>query len=273
MRDLNPVSGFIPVGVDCRAANIDPELERYEGLPCHLDDPANGSIAAVVTEGRSWYSGLDVNWRWQRNGSWVSTSYTLSKAEDMGFDPLKGGIALPPDSENLESERGRADGDRRHRLVISGDTDLPWMGLRLSGVWQYSTGLPFNVTTGIDDNVDGILSDRPEGVGRNTGADTPLAVVNSLRTEHNEDLPEEMQLLAVTSLEEPFFSQIDLRLYRPFAFAEERGMGEVYFQVFNLLGRENAGLIEGRAVSQAFGEAITLAGPPRTVEMGVRFAF
>jgi hypothetical protein len=191
----------------------------------------------------------------------------------MGFDPLKGGIALPPDSENIESERGRSDGDRRHRFVISGDTALPWMGLRLSGVWQYSTGLPFNVTTGIDDNVDGILTDRPDGVGRNSGADTSIAAVNLLRMEHNEDLPADMQLDPVISLEEPFFSQIDLRLYRPFPLAEGRGGGQIYFQVFNLLDRENAGLIEGRAVSQSFGRAITLAGPPRTIEMGLSFAF
>jgi hypothetical protein len=273
MVDLNPVNDLVRPGLDCNADNIDPTLERYEGIPCHLNDPDTGSIASIVTEGRSWYSGIDLNWRYQKNVSWFSASYTLSKAEDQGFDPLKGGISLPPDSSDLSAERGRSDGDRRHRLVLSGDTRLPWMGLRLSGVWQLSTGLPFNVTTGLDDNVDGILTDRPPGVRRNSGQNTPLGPINQVRRQRNEDLPAHQQLEPVTSLSEPSFSQLDLRLYRPFPFAAGRGVGEVFFQVFNLFDSQNAGLIEGRATSQNFGRPITLAGPPRTIEVGARFKF
>jgi hypothetical protein len=273
MIDLNPVDGLVYPGLDCTEANLDPDIEPYEGLPCHLNDTTTGSIAALVTEGQSWYTGLELNYRWRRMTSWFSASYTLSKAENTGFDPLKGGISLPPDSENLEGERGRADGDRRHRMVITGDTGLPWLGLRLSGSWQLSSGLAFNVTTGIDDNVDGILTDRPEGVRRNSGADTPLAPINALRMEHNQNLPEDQQLEPVTSLSEPHFSQIDLRLYRPFPFADGRGVGNFYFQVFNVLDRENAGLIEGRVISKNFGRPITLAGPPRTIELGLKLAY
>ena len=35
-----------------------------------------------------------------------------------------------------------------------------------------ASGAVFNVTTGVDDNMDGILTDRPEGVGRNSGEST-----------------------------------------------------------------------------------------------------
>lgn len=275
MRDLNPISGLIPVGVGCSEGNIDPEIEPYEGLPCHLGDTSTGSIAAIVSEGGSWYTGLDLSWRWQREGSWFSSSYTLSRAEDMGFDPLKGGIALPPDPNNLAGERGRADGDRRHRFVMSGNSALPWMGLRASGVLQISSGIPFNVTTGIDDNVDGILSDRPEGVGRNSGENSSLEAVNAERAKFNEEInfnPEWM-LNPVTSLREPSFIQVDLRLYKPFLFSDGRGKGQLYFQVFNLLNRENVGLIEGRVTSRNFGHPITLAGPPRTIEIGFRVGY
>ena len=43
-----------------------------------------------------------------------------------------------------------------------------------------------------------------------------------------------------------------------------------FLQVINLLDRENGGLVEGRVASQSFGQVITLAGPPRTVELGFR---
>jgi hypothetical protein len=275
MKDLNPVSGLTPTVLDCNEENIDPDLAPYEGLPCHLGDTETGSIAAIVTEGRSWYTGVDLSWRWQKEGYWFSAAYTWSKAEDMGFDPLKGGISLPPDSENLSGERGRADGDRRHRLVISGNTPLPWMDLRASGVLQISSGMPFNVTTGIDNNVDGILTDRPEGVGRNTGEDTPLDLVNAEREKFNEEInyKEEWALDPVTSLHEPGFLQVDLRIYRPFLFGNGKGKGEFFLQVFNLLNRENVGLIEGRATSRNFGRSITLAGPPRTIEIGLKLGY
>lgn len=260
MKDLNPVSGLRTVGVDCREENLDPDLEV--GLPCHLRDPTTGSIAAIATEGRNWYTGINLGYRWLKGDSSFSTSYTWSRAEDLGFDPLKGGISLPPDSDNLSDERGRSDGDRRNRFVFFGDTGLPWMGLRLSGVVQVASGLTFNVTTGTDDNLDGILSDRPEGVGRNTGEDTPLGIVNALRLEEG--------LEPVNSLDEPDFAQVDLRVYRPFVFDGGKGHGEFFLQVINLLDRENGALIEGRAISQNFGRVITLAGPPRIIELGIR---
>jgi hypothetical protein len=43
--------------------------------------------------------------------------------------------------------------------------------------------------------------------------------------------------------------------------------------VFNLLNRENYGLIEGRVTSRNFGQPITLAGPPRTIEIGLKFGY
>ena len=51
-------------------------------------------------------NGWNFNYRWQNAKSWFQTSYTLSRSEDQGFDPLKGGISLPPDSDNIDAEIG-----------------------------------------------------------------------------------------------------------------------------------------------------------------------
>lgn len=270
LKDLNPVVGVIGIPGSC-PETVQP-VGAITGIPCHGPDPARGSIAAFVTEGRSWYTGVDLNWRWQGEESWLNSSYTWSRAEDLGFDPLKGGISLPPDSTNLAGERGRSDGDRRHRFVLSGDSALPWIGLRASAVLQLSSGMPFNVTTGSDDNLDGILTDRPVGVGRNTGARTSLAAINSERIAANASLPADAQLPMIGSIDEPSFAQVDLRLYRRFVLGERRGSGELFLQMINVFDRENAGLIEGRAISRNFGEMITLAGPPRIVELGFKIA-
>ena len=109
--------------------------------------------------------------------------------------------------------------------------------------------------------------------GRNTGQDTDLEAINSLRATANLYRAAADQLADVQSLDEPYFAQVDLRLSRPFGFRESRGSAEVFLQIINLLDRENAGLIEGRAISQQFGQPVTLAGPPRILEMGLRIGY
>jgi len=249
MKDLNPVIG-----------------KSVQGVPIHAYDQVNvGSIAAVVTEGQAWYTGLDLGWKWQSGIGWYSLAYTLSKSEDMGPDPLKGGIYLPPNSDDLSSERGLSDNDRRHRFVAAGDLGLYLLGLRLSGVFQYATYLPFNVTTGTDDNLDGITSDRPPGVSRNTGAKTPLGPVNDYRAANG--------LAPVSSLTAPSLVQLDLRLYRPFKLKQGKGYGQGFLQIFNVFNRYNGGLVEGRVLASNFGAVIGNAGPPRSFELGFKMGF
>ncbi len=130
---------------------------------------------------------------------------------------------------------------------------------------RFHSGAPFNVTTGQDNNLDGILTDRPDGVNRNTGAQTDLVALNAFR--------EAEGLATVTALEEPSFAQVDLRVYKRFPFNSGKGTGEVFFQVFNVFNRENFATVEGRATARNFGEGIALAGPPRSVELGLRFGY
>jgi hypothetical protein len=149
--------------------------------------------------------------------------------------------------------------------VLSGGVPLGLLGMRLSGVVQYASGTPYNVTTGADDNLDGITSDRPTGLSRNSGEETPADAVTSLRDAE--------QLAPAAIPAEPVLFQVDLRVAWPFAFEGARSTSEFYLQVFNLLNRFNAGAIEGRATSATFGEPTAYAGPPRTIEVGVRLGF
>ncbi len=243
MRDLNPVVNILRP----------PDDPEGSGIPIHRDS-SFGSIAAVVTEGRSWYTGVNLGVKMRTRNSWAALSYTWSRAEDMGPDPLKGGIYLPPNSDDLGLERALSDFDARHRVVLAADTPLRVMGIRGSIILQYSSGVPFNVTTGKDDNQDGILSDRPAGLGRNTGERTDLG---DGRRFH-----------------QPAFAQVDLKLTRPFLYGNRENEAEVYLQVVNLLNRENGGLVQGQLNNPAFlGRPGLLVGPPRIVELGLRLGF
>ncbi len=84
--------------------------------------------------------------------------YTLSSTR--GNAELRDSGLLPADSYDLSSEWGRTRDDVRHRIHLTGSVGLPWR-LRISPHIQISSGAPFNITTGRDNNLDTIFNDRP----------------------------------------------------------------------------------------------------------------
>ncbi len=82
----------------------------------------------------------------------------------LGWMYSDGGI--PANNYDLSLEWGRANGDSRHRGSIGSFVTLP-KGFRLNMTMIASSGAPFNITTGDDDNRDGSFTDRPAGLRRN----------------------------------------------------------------------------------------------------------
>jgi hypothetical protein len=79
----------------------------------------------------------------------------------------------PANSYNLATEWGRASFDSRHNFFMGGNITLPY-GFRVSPNIIASTGSPFNITTGLDNNNDTSFTDRPADIGRN--ADLPASL-------------------------------------------------------------------------------------------------
>jgi hypothetical protein len=73
---------------------------------------------------------------------------------------------VPANNYDLRAEWGRSNGDRRHNGFIGSFMNLPH-GFRLNMTVNASSGAPFNITTGFDENRDGSVNDRPAGLGRN----------------------------------------------------------------------------------------------------------
>ena len=262
-RDLNPVIGEDP---------------SINGLPVHLDTSV-GSIIAIETMGNTWYDALQFRFQDAKGPLRYLISYTFSKSMDEASDPLRDGISIPQDSSNISGDRARSDNDQRHRAVFSATWDTPFWEIRFSPVVTFASGSPFNVTLGVDANIcpaagtpgrydeciaDGFNQERPDGVPRNSGDKTSLAAINAARAD--------LGLAPYTGeLEEPGFFQVDLRISR--AFGDGPRSLETFLQVFNLLDRDNLGLVDGVVSSPTFGEPLTIVGPPRTIELGLRFGF
>ena len=93
-----------------------------------------------------------------RVGSRVSlfSYYTLNYANS----DTSGAASFPSNQYGLALDYGRASFDIRQRLFLGGSIGLPY-NFRISPFMIASSGVPFNVTTGIDSNGDSLFNDRP----------------------------------------------------------------------------------------------------------------
>ena len=116
-------------------------------------------------------------------------------------------------------------------------------------VLSVASGLPYDITTGFDDNGDTMANDRPPGVTRNSGRG-----------------PQTLQL------DFRFAKTIDLARFRREAQAEKRDSLDLMVDVFNALNRTNVNGIVGVLSSPFFGRANSAAAA-RTVQFSLRYAF
>lgn len=127
--------------------------------------PVNGGIRqvnAIMNFGVADYNGLQTNFTMRRfPKAFVSLSYTLSKATNT-TEPDGNGIG--PNESNIsalgEQERGPSVVDQRHRVVFMATYRFPWR-FTAGTLMQFASARPFNATTGVDNNGDGINNDRP----------------------------------------------------------------------------------------------------------------
>ena len=133
-------------------------------------EPGVGTVSQIESTGRSATNRLNVNLNYRVPGrrTFMNVGYTWSQASNHADNPL----SLPANSLDPDAEWGPSSQDIRHRLNAMLNVGLP-QGVRanISGVVQSAS--PYTITTGRDDNQDGVSNDRPAGVGRNSERGTP----------------------------------------------------------------------------------------------------
>jgi len=127
--------------------------------------PANGGVRQVnviMNLGVADYDGLQTQFSYRGNRRmYASVSYTLSKATNT-FEPDGNGIGSNESNISAlgEIERGPSVVDQRHRAVITFNYRFPF-DITAGTVSMFASARPFNATTGVDNNGDGINNDRP----------------------------------------------------------------------------------------------------------------
>jgi outer membrane receptor protein involved in Fe transport len=134
------------------------------------------------SEADSVYNGLHIAYQ-QRPLRWATyrVSYAYSKSLNNVGENF---FSSPINPFNIWQDYGRSDDDQRHRVVVNGSVNSPtaaahsaWQklsyGFQLSGMMQYYSSLPLNITTGVTTVqgtagrpiVNGAFIDRNAGTG------------------------------------------------------------------------------------------------------------
>ena len=154
-----------------------------------------------------------------------------------------GGINwFPANNWDLSGEWARADFDERHRFNLLG-TLRPWRLFILGVGLSLNSGAPYTITTGRDDNSDGVANDRPAGVPRN-------------------------------SAQGPGYASLDVRWSRDFFLIKtkkDKGPTVTFAaDAFNVLNRTNYSGLVGNQSSPFYGLAVS-SRPARRLQLSLRF--
>jgi hypothetical protein len=175
-------------------------------------------------------------------GQWRKAQFMALYAVGRTLDSASTMFSLPANNYDANADWGRADYDRRQQLNLVGTYSLP-RGFTTSLILNAWSGLPYNITTGHDDNHDSVANDRPPGLWRNAGRS-------------------------------PGYFNIDLRLSRRYRLAkrEHAPTAEWAIDAFNALNHVNYKNYIGTMTSPFFGQA-NAANPPRQLQLSGRFTF
>jgi hypothetical protein len=192
------------------------------------------------------YHGLHVSFV-QRPAHWgyYRVSYTHSTAMDNVGEFF---FSSPINPFDLSKDWGRSDDDQRHRFVVNGAVNSH--GFQLSGMLQYYSALPLNITSGVT-TIQGTAG-RP--------------MVNGAFIERNAGVG-------------PDFFSVSARVSRAFRIGD-RVRIEGVAEGFNLTNRENVVTLNGNFgagtyptnPSATFGQ-VTGVSDPRTFQLAMRLKF
>ncbi len=252
--------------VNTRGRNLynAPDVNAPDPVTGLRPDPAYLRITQYQTTGNSWYNGLLLGLeRRSGRGPSFGVSYTLSKqtrdVEDFGF--------TAQNNYDRAAEKGDASNDRRHQLVANVFWALPW-GMQIGMLTQARSELPFNITTGVDNNRDTTVNDRPDLADPN-GDPTLTSTYNASFTGRVGNLPRNFA-------RGPRYFETHLRVSKMIKLsAVKLDRLELFVEALNITNYVNLATPQGNLRSSAFGRstAIQSDSSPRQVELGFRLDF
>jgi hypothetical protein len=220
--------------------SVDANAPILVGVNYVRPNPTLGQDRQIQSEGYLKGNALELTFRGKPSKYFSGqVQYTLSRT----YNNTSGITFFPANSYDAAADWGRSDNDRLHKfdlLASSQPTHYFTFGAALS---LYS-GKPVTITTGADNNHDGIINDRPLGVARNT-------------------------------MPGPGLINLDLNLSHDFALSKKKKESKVLavtLNSFNILNHPNYVTYIGTITSPLFGLPAA-AQPPRRMQLDLQFKF
>lgn len=229
--------------------------------------PQFSSVTLINSLTDSTYDALQAQLRRRFRGTTWQVSYTFSKAIS---NDTNDNASFNTDPWNTfgNDDRGLDENDRRHALSVSAIAPLPWQ-IQLATIVSLRSGVPWDITAGVDLDGDGNRQDRPAGLVKNSGGTESqgnLDIINSFRASRRL-APITMDQLTLGSSEKI----VDLRATRQFRFGAGRRF-DIFLEAYNLLNTVNYENPSGTITSGSFA-VYTTARDARQIQWGARFQF
>ena len=179
-------------------------------------DPTQGEIYRYEASGqfnqRQFFIGFNsrLSRMFQFNGNY-SWSKTTNDSDGQGS------ALFPMNSYDLTGEFGRASFDIRHRFTIFGTVNLPWWKLVVNPFIVANTGPGFNITTGLDRNLDRQFNERPSFAAASADCSSPSIRCTRFGKFNLSPLPGEA-IIPRNYGQAPGAFVVNLRISRAFAF-------------------------------------------------------
>ena len=223
-------------GVDLyRSRNLNAPLPGTTTPP----NPNFVNIDQFEASGSSHSNALTVTYKGAIHKVNLMAQYVLSRT----LDDTSGYLYTPANNYDPHGDWGRSDSDRRHRFNMVVMYSLPF-GFHVSGIFNAWSGLPYNITTGTDDNHDTVFNDRPLGLWRNAGRAAG-------------------------------YTDVDLRLSKRWRVMRQREHAhfvDLAWDAFNVFNHANFDKYNGVISSPTFGQPYT-ADAARQLQVSVRYHF
>jgi hypothetical protein len=273
-------------GVSIPVCSTTGNLNQRRVLSLSGENPASAALisnldthAAVGTQN---YKGLKLTvQRRAASGLSLNANYTMSRCFGLEMPPnAQFGIGFV-DPSNPDYDRGHCDADRTHIAngtlgyltphVSNRALDLLASNWRVSGIANVRSGSWMTVLSGRDTAFNGQANQRVDQLSDDVyGARTLAAYLNraAFATPANGAFGTHER----NSIRGPNFWKIDLALSRLMQFASTQNI-ELRLEVFNLLNNFNWGNPSLNFSAGTFGRITTMAGDPRIMQFGVKYAF
>jgi hypothetical protein len=241
-RQVTQKSTFSATYVGSHGIDLFRSIDANAPLPGSVlrPDAALGQERQIQSEGFQKSNALELTFRGRPSRYFTGqVQYTLSKT----YNNTSGVTYFPGNSFDPAADWARSDNDRRHKFDLLGSTHVTKLFVVGAALSLYS-GKPVNVTTGSDDNHDGVVNDRPSGFTRNI-------------------------------LHGPGLINLDLNFSHDFVLSKKRKEARTLtasLNSFNVLNHQNDVTFIGVVKSPFFGHAVA-ALPPRRMQLNLEFKF